>query len=350
MNKQFIRRLGAGCLVGILLLIAWFYWPASKAPASQLSKPSISLTTNASTSPSTFVPSNGTNPVAPSRVDLKATINAERAREASIWSMAFLTPITFYGKILDEKNNPVGGAKVDITAADHFMDQGSGYKRTSDEDGLFSISGIHGMGLVVIVSKEGYYASPSSNGNFGYASGSGELPPHTDPSDPAIFVLRKMGETEPLIVQHIDTNTSKTGAPMPVDFHTGKTRGTSNPDIQVQSWVEDQKIHQNQPYHWRCQITVPGGGLQLRTGGEFDFTAPENGYQSSDEIDIVASDPRWRSSQSREYFLKLANGEYARMSFLVGVGYNTGFTITSYLNPAPGHRNLEYDPAKQINK
>jgi hypothetical protein len=28
-------------------------------------------------------------------------------------------------------------------------------------------------------------------------------------------------------------------------------------------------------------------------------------------------------------------------------GSNNGFAITSYLNPAKGHRNLEFDPAKQ---
>ena len=93
-----------------------------------------------------------------------------------------------------------------------------------------------------------------------------------------------------------------------------------------------------------------GGGLQSRAGGEFDFIAPEDGYQPSDEINMSASDPNWRGTTTHEYFLKLANGDYARINFSIGAGgYNT-FEITSYLNPQPGHRNLEFDPAKQINK
>jgi len=85
----------------------------------------------------------------------------------------------------------------------------------------------------------------------------------------------------------------------------------------------------------------------LRTGNQFDFTAPIDGYQSSDEIDMSASDSHWSSNQSREYYLKLADGEYARMRFVVATaGYN-GFALTSYLNPTPGHRNLEYNPGQQ---
>jgi len=95
---------------------------------------------------------------------------------------------------------------------------------------------------------------------------------------------------------------------------------------------------------------VPGGGIQLRTGGEFDFTAPEDGYQPSAEINMLATDPMWRDSQSREYFLKLGNGIYARMSFVMGAGGYNAFEITSYLNPIPGHRNLEYDPSQTITK
>jgi hypothetical protein len=89
---------------------------------------------------------------------------------------------------------------------------------------------------------------------------------------------------------------------------------------------------------------VPGGGIQLRKGGEFDFTAPTDGYQLSDEINMPSTITSWNDQGSREYFLKLANGEFARISFTMGAGgYNT-FGITSYLNPQPGHRNLEYDP------
>jgi hypothetical protein len=88
---------------------------------------------------------------------------------------------------------------------------------------------------------------------------------------------------------------------------------------------------------------VTGGGLQPRTG-EFDFVAPTDGYQGNDVLDMPASATPWSKQMSREYFLKLANGDYARISFTMRAGGAHFFSITSYLNPVPGHTNLEYDP------
>jgi hypothetical protein len=88
---------------------------------------------------------------------------------------------------------------------------------------------------------------------------------------------------------------------------------------------------------------VPGGGIQTRTG-EFDFEAPLDGYQSNDEIDMSASAPHWSYLANREYFLKLANGDFARISFTMCAGGENFFIVTSYLNPKPGHRNLEANP------
>jgi hypothetical protein len=67
-------------------------------------------------------------------------------------------------------------------------------------------------------------------------------------------------------------------------------------------------------------------------------------------LNMSANARPWNDSQSRAYFLTLANGTYARIDFTMAAGGDHFFSITSYLNPKPGHRNLEYDPAKQINK
>jgi hypothetical protein len=278
---------------------------------------------------------------------MQAIHDAEVNREQSVFNLLSMTPITFYGKVVDEKNNPIAGAMAKMSAADHPYGIGSKYERITDESGLFSISGIHGAGLSVTVSKEGYYSLPQSWGDFGYAFRDGEdKPPHTDPNDPAIFVLRKMGETEPLIMVHKEVRIDKNGVPVAMDLHTGKTYGLTNSDIQVQSWTQNQGIvpGSGKHYDWRCVITVPGGGLQARTGSQFDFTAPTDGYQPGDEISMSATDPKWSSRQKREYYLKLANGEYARISFTMATGGYNLFGITSYLNPQPGHRNLEANP------
>jgi len=268
------------------------------------------------------------------------------------------TPIAFYGKVVDTDGNPV----VDATASISMVDTagpGEGHTKfvkKSDVQGLFSALG-HGLGLVVQVNKDGYYSIDKSRGNFAYVKGAGQLAVYNDPQAPAIFVLRKIGEAEPLIKIQRNVNIKKDGAstdgtPVQMNLTTGHTYHETNGDIIVQAWIYNEGIppNGNHPYNWKCKITVPNGGLQPRTGSEFDFIAPESGYQPSDEINMPASNSQWRDNAKREYFLKLSNGDYARLSFTIGTGGYNSFEITSYLNPVPDHRNLEFDPAKQINK
>lgn len=162
-----------------------------------------------------------------------------------------------------------------------------------------------------------------------------------------------MGATESLIVQRKNVKISKLGIPTPMDLHTGKTYGLSNPDIQVQAWIDDQRIKpgaggRQGRFDWRCVVTVPSGGLQARAGGEFDFEAPADGYQPSDQIAESGTAPAWKGHVSREYFVKLSGSEYARISLTLHAGGDHFFSITSYLNPIPEHRNLEYNPRQQI--
>lgn len=159
-----------------------------------------------------------------------------------------------------------------------------------------------------------------------------------------------MGDCEPLIMTHRNVKIARDGDPLQMNLATGHTYNETNGNVIVQCWTQDQEIRpgSDKRYAWRCLITVPGGGLQPRTGSEFDFVAPEKGYQPSDEIVMSASNTKWNSTQSREYFLKLANGDFARVNFTMLAGGDNFFEITSYLNPTPGHRNLEFDPAKQI--
>jgi hypothetical protein len=257
------------------------------------------------------------------------------------------TPIIFYGKVTDTHGNPVSYAQVYVSFASFPYSPGIRDDTESDKQGNFCVIG-HGEGVVIMVSKGGYYTLNESSGNFSFLGPKLLDVPYTS----ATFTLRKMGETEPLIVQNKNVKTSRDGTPVFMDLHTGRTYGLTNGDIQVQTWTQDQNSSSGSGSHydWGYAITVPGGGLQSRTGGAFDFTAPEDGYQSTDEVKMSASDPKWDSRMTREYFIKLANGEYARVSFTMYAGGDNFFSIASYLNPQPGHRNLEYDPNQTASK
>jgi hypothetical protein len=111
----------------------------------------------------------------------------------------------------------------------------------------------------------------------------------------------------------------------------------------VQCWTDDQGKRPGQKFNWRCKLTVPGGGLQVLTG-EFPFLAPESGYQPSVEIDMPASlDVGWRNKAATSYFLRLGNGDYARIEFEM-IPYGEHFAMVKcYLN-STGSRNLEGEP------
>jgi hypothetical protein len=282
----------------------------------------------------------------------QAAHETEVKREQSVVNAWIMTPITFYGKVVDEKGNSVDAAKVVMSAADRPFASGSKYERITDAAGIFSITGIHGAALQVEVSKQGYYSLPQSWGKFGYANRVGtEMTPPKNPNEPAIFILRKMGQTEPVISQNLHMEISKDGRPTQVDLKSGKRSTGGSGDIQIELWANTagRPPNSNQPFDWRCRISVPGGGMVPRSG-EFNFEAPLEGYQSEDTIDMSSSAKGWQDKASREYFLKLKSGEYARVNISVAVGglnYQF-FNMTSYLNPAPGSRNLEFDPAKAV--
>ena len=339
-----------GLLVFVILLILALRWfgfiPQGKPeaiPPAHVSPSTLSLT-SPTPSPSSPV----SNQLSPEEMQKRSEDQVRY--QSHVFDLLFLTPIVFYGKVVDQNGASVEGATALISPT-----QGPGTdpetKETSDENGLFSIT-THGLGLSVMVSKPGYYSMRESRGVFGYSVATGgEYKPHTNSRNPAIFVLRKRGETEPLIVKGLGGRISKNGTPVLVNLDGGNPNGAAE-DIQVESWVHDEGIPPNapRPYDWKCRITVPGGGLQPRTGGEFDFTAPTDGYQPSDEINMSANTRPWNDQVQKSYFLQLANGTYARIDFTIAAGGGHFFSIVSYFNPAPGHRNLEYDPAKQINK
>jgi hypothetical protein len=148
-----------------------------------------------------------------------------------------------------------------------------------------------------------------------------------------------------------DILTGNGGSPQGVLLTNGLTLNGASGDIVLTLQSNDQTVPLNsgQQYDWHFQIVVPNGGLQPRTGDQFNFEAPTDGYQPSDKIDMTKTADQWRGGADREYFVKLADGRYARVK--IGVAADGHFVeVTSYLNPTPGHTNLEYDPNQQANK
>ena len=266
------------------------------------------------------------------------------------FAKAALTPITFYGKVVDEKGNPIAGAEVDVSVADRPFDivkGGTDFKRNTDLQGLFSISGVHGLGVNITASKKGYYNIPKSSGRFGYVSGSGCDPPHPNPKAPAILMLRKKGLSEDLIhLEHVRVRVEKDGDPVYVNFIDGKaTQGSNSLTIQIWSNKDKPKTSGTRNFTWKAILSIPGGGLMEDKRTEiYNFFAPETGYTEDVVIDMPENKSDWRPFQKGKYFIRFPDGRYARAETNVTlVGYLRSVFINSYINPVSGHRNLEYN-------
>ena len=315
----------SGTLIVLLVALWWLYRQSSLPVLSPSTPPRI--------------------PPTPS-----AVLSPEERRKAVVEQVESLlsTPITFYGKVVDQDGYPVAGADVGYSALDTFMQPGSSYRGKSDETGLFSITGIKGARLSVNVRKEGYYfIDGKSNAAFAYGSGpDGYFREPPSQHNPAVFVLQKAGATDPLIhVSGRSYRIPRNGAPVEVDLTTGQrvVHGT----LRVEAWTEDHSKDTKQHYNWRCRVTVPNGGLVTRQG-QFDFEAPLAGYRPSDELVMLQTADEWQPQIKREYFIKLPNEIFGRLTFYMVAQGDHFFEIESHLNPQPGNRNLEFDPKKTV--
>lgn len=271
-------------------------------------------------------------------------------------NLLVLTPITFYGKVVDEAGNPVPFADVEYSFANKVMANGSTAKTQADASGCFKLSG-HGIAVGLSVRKEGYYPlGEQSAGNFVYSDVAGPLSVYDDPKKPALFVLKKRGTVEPLLVfERKKFDPTKTNLPVFLDLSTGlvveiENKSTVKFETQLdQAAMQTPSFDGDDPVSWKCTLSVTGGGVKVREG-ELDFVAPEDGYQASDIIDMPASlGDKWIGGIFRSYFIKLSNGNYARIDVRYSMGPVSVIKVTGYYNPA-GSRNLEFDPKLQLER
>ena len=339
---------GAAMLIVAVALYWWFKPQPAHPPLA--AKPSV----DASQAPTQATPANSPSAAPTQQTVIAPVKNEPDTNQQKAFMAALITPFSFWGKVIDHKGNPVGGATVEWSANNNPNPYGSGTKgRTeSDADGMFSVTSF-GIGMYAKVSKDGYGQIPTElrgqRGSSGGFSNAGKLGNTDSPmgtrSDPAIFILRKKGDAAELIhVTERPVKVPKNGAPVEIALETGQAVPAGQGDLRIECWTEDQKRDAQGNYPWRCRVSVPGSGLMKREG-EYDFEAPADGYQPHD--DITPPEERWSAKAERQYFVKMADGHFARVNLRMRTGGEHFVVIESYFNPKPGSRNLEYDPGKQ---
>lgn len=255
----------------------------------------------------------------------------------------------FYGKVVDDDNQPVAGARIQfewsgigavLALIHNASDRGVHAETSSNRNGLFSLTRtLNAGGLLVHVEKAGYYTVERGGAAvpFEYADPSASDYYKPKASKPVIFHLRKKGAGAKLINKAVDLSlpANKTAR---LDLIVGHI--TPDGSLQIQPNKPDRQAMRGR-YAWSVTLSMTDGGL-IETNDQFPFLAPENGYVSTMVMDMTdTSGPTWRNSLTKSYYFYFSStNTYGRMTV-----YTLGGTSHVYLdylyNPTPGDHNLE---------
>jgi len=242
--------------------------------------------------------------------------------------------IEFYGKVVDEKEQPISDASVEFIWTD-LSRQGTSKQNTkSDADGLFDLRGVIGKNLRVKIAKEGYEISRTQNRfGFEYATFADEQYYEPDPDKPVLFHFRKKGKAEPLIY-HEEKIKVTVGQPLTIPID-----GATHLRFILRSNVDPDRGK------WEAELGVQDGGIVPATG-EFIVEAPATGYQTTMIIGPqTPKPPRWVLYQGGSFYLKIGDN-YGRLDIEM-IPEKDWLRIKTWINPKSGSRNVELDPKSE---
>ena len=267
-------------------------------------------------------------------------------------------PIEFYGKVVDQDNNPIAGVKVKIgvrwtqelslpgTSKDVF----NRFELTTDAEGLFKLTDTKGSVLGIdALEKEGYEPSPRVTRQSYWYWSSGLPQKYTpDLRHPEIFRMWKDAGAERLVRKGIASPLRYDGTPTTLDLVNGSASNTG--DLRVTLMRNPQQIVSGQHnYEWTLTVEALNGGL-IESSDEQMYRAPDEGYQSKLVVHMPANDPNWADEKSFNLYVKLRGNLYGRAEVKALVGSDratTPFYVTSFINPR-GSRNLEYSSLQDV--
>lgn len=332
-------------VVAAILLLVVIVWELLSQQRTNPPAPPQS-TTAAKNSTSSGNPASPGTPstVVPHKPDLPPAPSKEQ-QMSNVLAVLNDAPINFYGKVIDQSNNPVSNVTVIATAAisKQWMEEKfDTHTTTTDGDGLFQFKGLHGMGLGINLKKEGYEFSSNKN-SFTYSAMWPEKERHKpDANAPVIFKMWKLQGPQSLVKIGIGGYIPCNGTSVSFDLLTGKSM-PSGGDLTVTFVRNPQNIQGVQKFAWKAVVQVNNGGL-VDINDQYPNEAPTDGYQSQVIIDMPQDALSWFDSLNRSYYWKGRGGQYyGRFSVQIFAAFthpNVPFTLSGYANPS-GSRNLE---------
>lgn len=259
-------------------------------------------------------------------------------------------PIEFYGKVVDQGGAPLADVLV-YASVIHNDGVTAGLQKaqvTTNGVGLFSIQGMQGRTLGIGLEKQGYEYG-GEHGPFQFT----ELVPqaeryHPDSQNPVVFVMRKLqGAEQVAFFERKSFDLPADGTPVQINLATAK-KVSSGGDLAF-SLVHPLAARGQWLDHYPWEVRISAAGLSESTE-KLMYLAPEAGYVSQLFYGEKGDEPNERRQMERNFYVRTASNCYGRVKMDIHTQSNPDrgsyVILTWWLNPAPGHRNLEFDPER----
>ncbi len=315
-------------LIILLILLALVRWRHSNPPTAN-SEPVVvsavqsnspaSEPKNGNENNSAVIPSASTStPQNQIKVDRN---NPESIRQ---YLLSQNVPIQFYGKVVDQDNNPLSGVsvkgealhvKVIVPAPWGDQDEIIPISKETDSNGRFEVQGVTGRGLVIeSIHKDGYDPEPWQHSSDA-VGGSFE--------NPIIFKMWSTNIHEQLITGNKNFEIIPDGRPYFIDLTKDEISQTESGDLKV--WIKyPLQTEFGKTYDWSCEIDVNNGGLQQDDSSSM-FSAPADGYVPTFSLQKQIRDGERGSIGDKKFYIMLNNGKvFGRMQIDLIAPFNVG--------------------------
>lgn len=270
--------------------------------------------------------------------------------------ISYISAIEFYGKIIDQNNDPVVGAKVlavintyDRNLDEHIKHRGLRYRydkiqKCSDDNGFFTIDKVKGLNLVIKgIEKEGYFASIDGKDTFVFNKyHSSDVRHVAQKNNPVVFYLWKEGRKTKLIHKKLKIKIRDNAKYYSIIFLEGKIYNEydNRGDLFAKLIIGDQ--NGSNRYDWKLVLKTIDGGI-VETKDKYIFLAPKTGYNENYTLQVNKSDEDWSIRASRKFYFRSINGKFfAAINAKVWAYHDgRGMLILEYYLNDKGGRNLE---------
>lgn len=249
------------------------------------------------------------------------------------------TPLSFWGRVIDEDGEPVPSATITVYAFDRLLDPFTFpyFARTTlpnievSRQGRFKIRRLKAAGLLLVASASGYVAGEEASRL--YFPDDPALAEGGERASPVVFELRRRRSNEVLQPVHSGARLLPAEAPLAVNVRgfDPLTPNADEGDVVIR--CDRPPVDERQPpFTWSCTLAVPGGGVQP-LGLNFD-QAPTEGYRESFRLTMDGRKPNWQPRGARDLVVRFPDGTVGRYRFMVRLEGRDYVALDGVWNPS----------------